>query len=276
MGRVGGQWWGEGNGTLWPALRPSRDGGCAGEKLGPPGRGGRSGRGGSCAPMPRLTPAPAPRGGHSWDRSCSLWPPGTHPAGHGGPPGSGDPPLIPPGTTALFLTLSYRFYPITPCAGSQPTPQLLCPPGTCWDPPTQDRHPETVPSTWQEGTGKPPPNHSPPTPLHTPPDPGGLCQLGPERGAERGQAVTRLHPEVVTRLPHVTAPAARTRSRPRAAAGSPKHSEFPLGRLPRHRSDRDPASVLALAPYRRPRCLPRRVGAMGGSLHPPGSAPGRR
>lgn len=232
--------------------------------------------GGSCAPMPRLTPAPAPRGGHSWDRSCSLWPPGTHPAGHGGPPGSGDPPLIPPGTTALFLTLSYRFYPITPCAGSQPTPQLLCPPGTCWDPPTQDRHPETVPSTWQEGTGKPPPNHSPPTPLHTPPDPGGLCQLGPERGAERGQAVTRLHPEVVTRLPHVTAPAARTRSRPRAAAGSPKHSEFPLGRLPRHRSDRDPASVLALAPYRRPRCLPRRVGAMGGSLHPPGSAPGRR
>lgn len=57
----------------------------------------------------------------------------------------------------------------------------------------------------------------------------GLCQLGPRRRAEQGQAVTRPHPEVVTRPPHVTAPAARTGSRPRGAAGSSNRSELPLG-----------------------------------------------
>lgn len=57
----------------------------------------------------------------------------------------------------------------------------------------------------------------------------GLCQLGLRRRAEQGQAVTRPHPEVVTRPPHVTAPAAGTGSRPRGAAGSSNRSELPLG-----------------------------------------------
>lgn len=97
----------------------------------------------------------------------------------------------------------------------------------------------------------------------------GLCQPGPRRRAEQGQAVTGPHPEVVTRPPHVTARAAGTGCRPRGAAGSPERSEFPLG----HCRGTGPTGARFLPGSCRSPAASRGAGAVAGSLLPPGSAP---
>lgn len=121
--------------------------------------------GGSCAPMPRLTPAPAPRGGHSWDRSCSLWPPGTHPAGHGGPLGSGDPP---PSSLQGLQRFSLRF--LTAFIPSHPVPAAnqprssYVPPGPAGTLPPRTGTLKRCRARGRRARGNPPPTTHPPHP----------------------------------------------------------------------------------------------------------------